>query len=52
MIANRNKTLAEIKDKRQKKLRFGKVNCRDCTYSFGINKPKNLKPLQFIILNP
>ena len=51
MIANRNKTFAEIKDKRQKKLRFGKVSCRDWIYFFGINKPKNLKPLQFTILN-
>lgn len=48
MTSNRNKTLAELKEKRRKFLRVGKVNYRDWTYSFGIKPPKSGKRLIWI----
>lgn len=48
MTSNRNKTLAELKEKRRKFLRVGKVNYRDWTYSFGIKPPKKTKRLIWI----
>ena len=45
MIANRNKTLAEIKEKRRKYNRPFKVRYHDWAYSFGINPPEIFRQL-------
>jgi hypothetical protein len=53
MIANRNKTIKEIKEKRRRKLRASNINVvalryKDWTYSFGILPPKKRRFLQWL----